>query len=132
MLASFELDIKPCPSTLQMSLASISSISSLPLDSHIVSSTTLDNLDLFLPTSPECKSSKLIEQDTIWGRGANGLPSTEYEQTVPYLDTTGFISIGDFEPEFGYLYPETVEPLATSYNSMSITQIHGRGDRMIP
>jgi len=132
MLASYELDIKPCPPTIQTSLSSISSISSLPLDSHVVSSTTLDNLDLFLPTSPENKSSKLMGQDTMWGGGVNGLFSSECAQTVPYLDTTGLISIGDFEPEFDYLYPATVEPLATSYNSMSITQIHGGGERLIP
>lgn len=81
------------------------STSPLPLDSSVVSSTTLD---FFLPTSQE--TSKLLLNDNIMWGGGNSAVTVESSVPVQYLETTeqGFINLGDIE--YDYLYPATVDP----------------------
>jgi len=101
MLASFQPSdfqitstvLPPCPST-----------SPLPLDSSVVSSTTMD---FFLPT-PEESSKLLLNDNIMWGGGSS--VSVESSNPVQYLDTTeqGFVNLGDID--YDYLYPATVDP----------------------
>jgi len=104
MLASFQ------PSDFQISSTVLPthgpSTSPLPLDSSVVSSTTMD---FFLPTSLE--SSKLLLNDNImWGGGVSSGTSADSAVPAQYLETTeqGFINLGDID--YDYLYPATVDP----------------------
>lgn len=104
MLASFQ------PSDFQISstvLHTGPSTSPLPLDSSVVSSTTMD---FFLPTSQE--ASKLLLNDNIMWGGGHSAVSSESAVQAHYLETTeqGFVNLGDID--YDYLYPATVEPAA--------------------
>ena len=96
-----------------------------PIGSQIVSSTTLDFPNLFLPVSesdPGCKGLPLIlDNNIMWSSGSTAI-SVDTAQTVPHVfdsSDSGFINLGDIE--YDYLYPATVDPsiVQTSATSSS-------------
>jgi len=102
------------PSDYHISSSSIHhapSTSPLPLDSAVVSSTTME--DFFLPTNQE--TNKLLLNDNImWGGGNSGGGGQTESSTgsIQYLDTNehDFINLEDIAYE--YLYPASVDPSA--------------------
>lgn len=120
MLASFQQ-----PSEYQISstvLHHAPSTSPLPLDSSVVSSTTLD---FFLPTSQE--ANKLLLNDNImWGGGSSAVTVDSSSVPVQYLETNeqGFINLEDIE--YDYLYPATVDPA-----NVQPLQTAGGGERLL-
>ena len=96
-----------------------------PIGSQIVSSTTLDFPNLFLPVSeadPSCKGLPLIlDNNIMWSSGSTAI-SVDTAQTVPHVfdsSDSGFINLGDIE--YDYLYPATVDPSIVQTSATSST-----------
>ena len=106
MLASFQPSQYQITST-ALPPAVVRSTSPRPLNSSVVSSTTLD---LFLP--PAEPSELLLHDNIMWGGGGSSAVAADSAVPVEYLETTeqGFVNLGDVD--YDYLYPATVDPTA--------------------
>jgi len=116
MIASFEPRDYQISATVFHPQPVVSSQSSTeqPIGSQIVSSTTLDFVDMFGP------NGKLLTDNNIMWSSVNSSFPVESNQAVPvqYLETSG-TEFTSFDIDYDYLYPATVDPSAVQASNNS-------------
>jgi len=104
-----------------------------PIGSQIVSSTTLDFPNLFLPVSEaDPKMPLILDNNIMWSSGSTAI-SVDTAQTVPHVFDTcdsGFINLGDIE--YDYLYPATVDPSIVQTHSSSSSSTSPSSQTVLP